>query len=91
MLPFLKNQMKQQGSAGVIVKQRAPDAPTGDEVSPDSLEDCIERLLKAFASKDKAQIAQALRDVHDELHLEMSEKSESYDSQNEKAANKEQE
>lgn len=86
MLPFLKN--KKQGS-GVIIKERAPDAPVGDQVESDSLEDCVGRLLLAFASKDKAQIAQALRDVHDELHLEMNDKSNSYDEQNEKAADKE--
>ena len=89
MLPFLQ---KNRQNAGVIVKERQPDEKTGDEIQPDSLEDCVERLIKAFASKDKAQIAQALRDVHDELHLEMSEnkeKSNSYDEQNEKAASKE--
>lgn len=74
-----------QGS-GVIIKQREPDAPTGDEIKPDSLENCIERLLKAFASKNKSEIAQAFRDVHDELHLEMSEKSNSYEERNKDAA-----
>jgi len=82
LLPFLQ---KNRQNAGVIVKEREPDEKQ-DEIQPDSLEDCVERLLKAFASKDKAQIAQALRDVHDELHLEMSEKSNSYEERNEDAA-----
>lgn len=85
LLPFLKNKMNQ--GSGVIIKNREPDE--SQEVQPDSLEDCVEHLLSAIASKDKSAIAQALRDVHDELHLEMSEKSNSYDKQNEEAADKE--
>lgn len=88
ILPFLKNSQK-NNNAGVIVKERAPDEKPADEIQPDTLEDCVERLLKAIESKDKSAMVEAIRDMHDELHLEMSEKSNSYDSQNEKAAQKE--
>lgn len=87
LLPFLKN--KQKAGPGVIIKERAPDEPTGEEIQPDTLEDCVERLLSAIASKDKKAISQALRDVHDELHLEMSEKSNSYEERNEDASGEE--
>lgn len=88
ILPFLKNSQK-NNNAGVIVKQRAPDEKSGDEIQPDSLKDCLKRLLSAIKSDDIDSALDAVRDLHDELHLEMSDKSNSYDSQNEKAAQKE--
>ena len=79
MLPFLKN--KANNSGGVIVQNRPQDSAKND-IQPDSMEACVDRLLRAFATKDKVLIAQAIRDIHDELHLEMDEKSNSYDKQN---------
>lgn len=90
LLPFLNKNIR--SGSGVIVKERQPDPDTGSDVdvSPDSIEDCVERLLSAISKKDKAAIVEAIRDIHDELHLEMSDKSNSYAEQN-KAAAKDQE
>lgn len=89
LLPFLNKNIR--SGSGVIVKERQPDPDTGSDVdvTPDTLEDCVDRMLKAIERKDKAAIVEALRDVHDELHLEMDEnkdKSNSYDEQNKSAA-----
>ena len=75
MLPFLKNAQR-NNNAGVIVKERKPDEPTGDHVEekPNYLEDAVNRLLKAIESKDKSAMVEAIRDLHDELHMEMGEK-----------------
>lgn len=62
MLPFMKP--KQQ--VGVIVKNRTPDAPVGDDTDNSSsanegLEAAATDLIRAVHSKDIKQVADALR------------------------------
>lgn len=73
LLPFLS---KKRHDSGLIVKQREPDQVSGDEVQPDSLEDCADRLMKAIASNSKSQVAEALKDIFQELKLQSAEPAE---------------
>jgi len=74
LLPFLKNKMKQ--GSGIVVKEREPDEAQGEDIAPDTLEDCVKRLKEALKSDDIKALVEAIRDVHDELHMEMNEKQE---------------
>lgn len=89
MLPFLNKNIRQ--GSGVIIKERQPDQDHSEDIKPDNIEDCVDRLLSAISRKDKQEIIQALRDVHDELHLEMNENqgSNTYAEQNKAAAKEE--
>lgn len=84
-------------STGLIVKQRSPDQPSGEEEAPEgdeqhALEGCAQDLIKAFNSKDIKELAKVLKATHDILHEYVdsdSKESNDYDSLNIKAAEQE--
>lgn len=95
MLPFLKQKSHQ---TGVIVKERAPDMDSESELpvtEAEELEACIHDIMSAMTSKDVKQIASHVKALHDILHQYMGSESESdsndYQSQNAKAAEKQEE
>ena len=57
MLPFLKVK-KDSGVAGLIMKNRSPDAPPEDK---DSIDACAQDLISAVHAKDAKATAEALR------------------------------
>lgn len=90
MLPFLKPKQV----AGLIISHRKPDGGVGEEHSAGdenhALEAAAEDLLRAINSKDSKHFALALRAAYDILMSEEpKEDDNSFDAQNEKAANQE--
>lgn len=92
MLPFLKR--KDSSIAGTIIKTRTPDEPSESEQPDDpsaSHEACARDLLKAIEAKDVKGIADALYDAFTVMESEPHEEGphvepHSYDAQNAKAA-----
>ena len=86
MLPFLKNNIKNQ--TGVTVKTRAPDESAEPKEETADLESIIQEGIEAYKAGDMKRLAKAVKEAHDCLHEYMDSDSESNDfhSQNEKAA-----
>lgn len=94
ILPFLKKNIKQQ--SGVIVHNRAPDeSPTSepDDSGDHALEACAQDMIDAVHRRDAKAAASAMRAAFQCLESEPHEEDENNDfhSQNEKAAQGEQE
>jgi 2C-methyl-D-erythritol 2,4-cyclodiphosphate synthase len=95
VLPFLKN--KQQGIAGLIVKQRNPDKveENQEDTSEDkdaSIHACAQDLIDAVHAKDIKAAAEAIRSAFEILDSQPHEEGEhtspephSYEAQNIKA------
>lgn len=85
--------MKQSNTAGVIIKNRSPDLKQEEsEETPDNsaaIETAAQALIDAVHSKDTKAVADALQDAFDILDSmphEEGEHTNSYDNQNEEAA-----
>lgn len=88
-LPFLKN--KQQSVAGLIMKHRAPDGIKDDMPEEPSdnqgLHSAASDLMNAVHAKDIPAIAAAMKAAFEIMQSEPSQEDDnSFDSQNEKAA-----
>ena len=88
-LPFLKN--KQQSVAGLIMKHRSQDGIKDDmpEDSNDNegLHSCAQDLINAVHAKDVPAVASAMRAAFDIMESQPHDEADnSFDSQNEKAA-----
>jgi len=90
LLPFLKNKKQ---IAGLIIEQRKPDIKPEEEQEEDyGIETCARDLLSAIESKDVKGIAEAMKSAFEVLESTPHEENdESYESQNRKAGEEEQE
>lgn len=63
LLPFLKN--KQKNQTGVIVQERAPDAPAEDSGDDSALHAAAQDILRAISDNDYQHLALAIRAAFD--------------------------
>ncbi len=89
MLPFMK---PKKSAASVIISHRKPDsdAPKPLDEHEDSgneaMKACAEDILRAISAKDSEHLARAIQAAIDCAKSESNEEDNSYDAQNEKAA-----
>lgn len=93
MLPFLAKR-KEASVAGLIIKNRKPDAETPADLSPEEaptagIEAAAHDIIRAMHTRDAKLLAQALREAVDYINASPLPEDDSYDSQNIKAAAKE--
>lgn len=70
ILPILKR--KEQGNAGLIIKERAPDEKPNDSEDKEeySLTDCAHDILDAIRSDSAESLATALKELFQKLDKE---------------------